>query len=96
MQEQEKLKHSNESDEEVRTEAVKKYNKLERVEASLVRARSSIREAALVRNLTSVHQDPDYVPRGPIYRNANAFHRYKSTDPFYETSLSLLQTSAFC
>lgn len=77
MREQEILKHNNESDEQVRTEAVKRYNKLERLEASLAIARSSIRKAALVRNLTSVHQDPDYVPRGPIYRNANAFHRYK-------------------
>ncbi|TQE01651.1 hypothetical protein C1H46_012715 [Malus baccata] len=50
-------------------------SQLDKVEASLGRARSSIREAALVRNKTSTHQDPDYVPRGPIYRNPNAFHR---------------------
>ncbi|KAL5861661.1 hypothetical protein ACOSQ4_002957 [Xanthoceras sorbifolium] len=51
------------------------YSDLERLEASLVIARSAIREAALVRNLTSTHQDPDYVPGGPMYWNANAFHR---------------------
>ncbi|XP_050204916.1 probable glycosyltransferase At5g03795 isoform X2 [Mercurialis annua] len=54
---------------------VKRYSKLEKLEAGLVRVRSSIREAARVRNLTSVHNDSDYVPQGPIYRNANAFHR---------------------
>lgn len=82
MQEQEDISKQNESEEVTVTssmpEPVKRYSKLEKLEASLARARSSIREAALVRNLTSVHQDPDYVPRGPIYRNANAFHRYKS------------------
>ncbi|KAK8480969.1 hypothetical protein V6N13_073527 [Hibiscus sabdariffa] len=58
------------------SEAVVKGNsKLERIEANLARVRSSIKQAALVRNLTSTHQDPDYVPQGPIYRNANAFHR---------------------
>ncbi|KAJ4730269.1 Exostosin-like protein [Melia azedarach] len=79
VQEQEDISKQNESEEVTVTssmpEPVKRYSKLEKLEASLARARSSIREAALVRNLTSVHQDPDYVPRGPIYRNANAFHR---------------------
>ncbi|KAK2647750.1 hypothetical protein Ddye_015239 [Dipteronia dyeriana] len=53
----------------------RQYSKLKKLEVSLARARSFIRQAALIRNLTSTHQDPDYVPRGPIYRNANAFHR---------------------
>ncbi|XVF71692.1 hypothetical protein PTKIN_Ptkin12aG0060400 [Pterospermum kingtungense] len=57
------------------TRVAKRNSKLERLEAKLARVRSSIKEAALVRNWTSVHQDPDYVPQGPIYRNANAFHR---------------------
>ncbi|GAB4859302.1 hypothetical protein Ancab_010764 [Ancistrocladus abbreviatus] len=46
-----------------------------RIETGLTRARSSIREAAQNRSLISAHQDPDYIPQGPIYRNANAFHR---------------------
>ena len=54
----------------------KRHRKVQKIEASLSKARSAIREAALVRNLTSTQQDPDYVPWGPIYRNANAFHRY--------------------
>lgn len=56
-----------------------KYSKLRKIEARLAQARSSIKEASKVRNLTSTHQDPDYVPRGPVYTNANAFHRYKHT-----------------
>eukprot|EP00268_Persea_americana_P023624 TRINITY_DN2317_c0_g1_i1.p1 TRINITY_DN2317_c0_g1~~TRINITY_DN2317_c0_g1_i1.p1 ORF type:complete len:522 (+),score=66.24 TRINITY_DN2317_c0_g1_i1:454-2019(+) len=47
-----------------------------RVEASLARARALIREAAKNESgLPSAQQDPDYVPYGPVYRNANAFHR---------------------
>ncbi|KAI9178591.1 hypothetical protein LWI28_028281 [Acer negundo] len=53
---------------------VRRYSKLEKLEAGLVRARSSIREDALIRNSTSTHRDPDYVPQGSIYTNANAFH----------------------
>ncbi|XP_027360675.1 probable glycosyltransferase At5g03795 [Abrus precatorius] len=52
-----------------------KYNKLKNIEGRLAKARCSIREASKVRNFTSTLQDPDYVPQGPIYRNANAFHR---------------------
>lgn len=58
------------------TISIKRYSRLEKLEASLAGVRASIREAARVRNLTSTHEDPDYVPQGPIYRNANAFHRY--------------------
>ncbi|XP_010252860.1 PREDICTED: probable glycosyltransferase At3g07620 [Nelumbo nucifera] len=57
---------------------VKRYSKLMRLEAGLARARASIRMAsAQSRNQTSTHDDddPDYVPRGPIYRNAFVFHR---------------------
>lgn len=53
-----------------------KHSKLRRIEKNLAKARYSIREASKIRNLTSTLQDPDYVPQGPIYRNANAFHRY--------------------
>ncbi|XP_049370648.1 probable glycosyltransferase At5g03795 [Solanum verrucosum] len=57
------------------TGIVKRYNRLERHEAILAKARSSIREAARNGSMMSNHQDPDYVPQGPIYRNTNAFHR---------------------
>ncbi|CAJ1974762.1 unnamed protein product [Sphenostylis stenocarpa] len=54
---------------------IQKHSKLRRIEEKLAKARYSIREASKIRNLTSTLQDPDYVPHGPIYRNANAFHR---------------------
>lgn len=50
---------------------------MKKLETKLAKVRTSIREAAKsVGNLTFVHEDPDYVPQGPIYRNVNAFHRY--------------------
>lgn len=55
-----------------------KKSRIEKIEAILGRVRSSIKEAARVKNLTSVHKDTYYVPQGPIYRNPNAFHRYIS------------------
>lgn len=61
------------------TRVVKRSSKLEMVEVNMARARSSIKEAARVRNLTSIHQDPNYVPHGPIYRNTNAFHWYTNS-----------------
>lgn len=60
----------------IKTKIIRRYSKLEMVEARLLKAREAIKEAARNRNLTSRHEDPDYVPQGPIYRNANAFHRY--------------------
>ncbi|KAK1271986.1 putative glycosyltransferase [Acorus gramineus] len=50
-------------------------NQLERLEAELKRSRTVIREAARQKNHTIHIEDEDYVPNGPIYRNANAFHR---------------------
>ncbi|XP_015167331.1 probable glycosyltransferase At5g03795 [Solanum tuberosum] len=54
---------------------LKMYSKLERLEAILAKSRSSIREAARNGSMISNHHDPDYVPQGPMYHNANAFHR---------------------
>ncbi|XP_022871862.1 probable glycosyltransferase At5g03795 [Olea europaea var. sylvestris] len=54
---------------------IKKYSRVERLEAILAKARSSIQEAARNKSSISNHQDPDYVPQGAVYRNANAFHR---------------------
>ncbi|KAA8524908.1 hypothetical protein F0562_011331 [Nyssa sinensis] len=48
------------------TSWVKRGTRLERVEAILAKARSAIKEAALIRNMTSTHEDPDYVPQGAI------------------------------
>ncbi|CAN1127882.1 Probable glycosyltransferase At5g03795 [Linum perenne] len=52
---------------------VKRYSKLEKAEANLARVRSSIRAAARINN--STYPDPDYTPKGAIYRNPNAFHK---------------------
>lgn len=51
------------------------FSKMEKLEAGLRRARSAIRDAARSGNRTSPLLDADYVPHGPIYINAHAFHR---------------------
>ncbi|KAG8387161.1 hypothetical protein BUALT_Bualt03G0224400 [Buddleja alternifolia] len=55
----------------------RKYSKSEKVEAVLAKARLSIREAARNNsfNSSNYEDDQDFVPQGPIYRNANAFYR---------------------
>ncbi|XP_028789977.1 probable glycosyltransferase At5g03795 [Neltuma alba] len=55
----------------VRQNKPRKYSILDRTEAGLLHARSAIRRAGNG-NQTP---DPDYVPIGPMYHNANAFHR---------------------
>ncbi|GFZ05199.1 exostosin family protein [Actinidia rufa] len=68
-------KSSPKSPYEVSAGEIKRFTRLDRLEAALAKARHSIREAAQIRNMTSIHEDSDYVPQGPMYRNANAFHR---------------------
>lgn len=56
----------------------RRYNRLEKIEAVLAKARFSIREATKNSSLISSSNEEDlddYVPRGPIYRKANAFYR---------------------
>ncbi|KAL3502612.1 hypothetical protein ACH5RR_037061 [Cinchona calisaya] len=54
---------------------INRYSKLERLETMLSKARNSIRKAAENGSMTSKHEDAGYVPHGPMYRSANAFHR---------------------
>jgi hypothetical protein len=49
--------------------------KLERLELGLAKARSAIMEAIRNKDKRSPLADKDYVPMGPVYRNAYAFHR---------------------
>lgn len=64
------------TDSNAETRIIKIYSRLEKIEARLVKVRQAIKGAVRYKNLTSTHEDPDYVPHGPVYRNANAFHRY--------------------
>lgn len=50
----------------------KEFSDLEKVEASLARARATIQEA---RRNNETSYDSDYVPTGPMYRDPISFHR---------------------
>ncbi|KAK1551289.1 hypothetical protein Q3G72_033420 [Acer saccharum] len=63
-----------------------KKSSLERIEDDLARARAAIQEAVRLRNYSSNKEDgvlppnqphpvESYIPRGPVYRNAYAFHQ---------------------
>ncbi|GJY86018.1 probable glycosyltransferase [Tanacetum coccineum] len=70
------LRDSEKSDITKKIASPKRYTKLMRLEANLAKVRAAIKEASGKNiNLTSIHDDPDYVPQGPIYRNVNAFYR---------------------
>ncbi|XP_074325657.1 putative glycosyltransferase At5g03795 [Apium graveolens] len=74
-QEEDETWQANSTDSNAETKVIRTYSRIEKIEARLVKVRQAIKGAIRYRNLTSIHEDQDYVPYGPVYRNANAFHR---------------------
>ncbi|KAK4854317.1 hypothetical protein QYF36_022124 [Acer negundo] len=56
------------------TATTKNSSSLERIENGLARARAAIQEAVRLRNYSS-NKEESHIPRGPVYRNAYAFHQ---------------------
>ncbi|XP_019187799.1 PREDICTED: probable glycosyltransferase At5g03795 [Ipomoea nil] len=66
------ISSSNETGTPLQVTIKRKFRNLERLEANLGKARAAIRAAVHGINQTDDH---DYVPTGPVYWNANVFHR---------------------
>ncbi|KAK4345759.1 hypothetical protein RND71_035935 [Anisodus tanguticus] len=55
--------------------APKRYSKLEKLEAGLAKSRAAILRENKSWNINQTEEDDQYIPHGPMYLNATAFHR---------------------
>ncbi|KAJ8534013.1 hypothetical protein K7X08_007337 [Anisodus acutangulus] len=55
--------------------APKRYSKLEKLEAGLAKSRAAILRENKSWNNNQTEEDDQYIPHGPMYLNATAFHR---------------------
>ncbi|CAI9766349.1 unnamed protein product [Fraxinus pennsylvanica] len=85
------LPFSNETDTRLlNPRIIKKLSNMERLEAKLQQARTTIRDS----HMRNRSQDPDYVPDGPIYLNPKAFHSIYSMEGgfIYRSEISKFRT----